>query len=180
VLGRNTLVSGLVAGLVGGTLGMGLAETIGRASSEDGAVRGADGGAEDGAFYNGIRLGTGDVQFTLTWGSTADLDLHVVDPDGDEIFYADRTSSSGGELDVDSNGGCGQVSSTPVENVFWPEGESPEGTYDVVVAYYAECDGGTGPQEFELVARVDGEVVDEVSGILDGPDDQETVLELDR
>ena len=30
-------------------------------------------------------VGTGDVQLTLTWSSTADLDLAVIEPDGTEI-----------------------------------------------------------------------------------------------
>ncbi len=33
--------------------------------------------------------GTGDVQVTLEWASDSDLDLHVTEPDGTEIYYLD-------------------------------------------------------------------------------------------
>ena len=32
-------------------------------------------------------LGTGDVQVTLRWSSSADIDLHVFEPDGTEIWF---------------------------------------------------------------------------------------------
>lgn len=101
-------------------------------------------------------LGTGDVQFTLRWSSTADLDLAVIDPNGEEIYYGSRTSSSGGQLDVDSNALCSTAVSNPVENVFWPTGASIDGTYTVAVSYFNECGTGTGPQQFRLTALIDG------------------------
>ncbi|MGB8859762.1 MAG: DUF6777 domain-containing protein [Ilumatobacteraceae bacterium] len=101
-------------------------------------------------------LGTGDIQFTLRWSSTADLDLAVLDPLGEEINYSIRSSSSGGQLDVDSNAGCTGAVTNPVENIFWPTGMSPDGVYTVGVSYYAECGSGTGPQSFTLTALIDG------------------------
>lgn len=101
-------------------------------------------------------LGTGDIQFTLRWSSTADLDLAVIDPNGEEIYYGSRTSSSGGQLDVDSNALCSTAVANPVENIFWPTGESIDGTYTVAVSYFNECGGGTGPQQFRLTALIDG------------------------
>ena len=53
--------------------------------------------------FNVIRVGTGDVQVTLSWDTDSDVDLHVVDPSGEEIFYGNRESASGGMLDLDSN-----------------------------------------------------------------------------
>ncbi|MCS7047282.1 MAG: hypothetical protein NZO58_13065, partial [Gemmataceae bacterium] len=46
---------------------------------------------------------SGDVQLTLIWYNGNDLDLHCVEPSGEEIFFARRRSRSGGELDVDMN-----------------------------------------------------------------------------
>src|SRR5688572_5060517 len=53
--------------------------------------------------YNAIVVGAGDIQVTATWDTEADVDLHVVDPSGFEIYWADRHAPSGGELDLDSN-----------------------------------------------------------------------------
>lgn len=102
-------------------------------------------------------LGTGEVQVTLRWSSTADLDLAVTDPTGATIDYSARTSPSGGSLDVDSNGGCSSPTTSPVENVFWPTGAAPTGVYTATVTYYGAClPGGDGTQQFELVFRLDG------------------------
>ncbi|HYN88710.1 MAG TPA: hypothetical protein VER55_09275, partial [Ardenticatenaceae bacterium] len=76
-------------------------------------------------------LGTGDVQVTLRWDNPADLDLHVVDPAGEEISYGHPVAQSGGQLDVDANIGC--QDDLRVENVFWPSGGAPTGTYQVEV-----------------------------------------------
>lgn len=102
-------------------------------------------------------LGTGDVQMTLRWGSTADLDLSVVDPTGAQIDYANPTSPSGGQLDVDSNFDCATASATGVENVFWPTGAAPDGEYVITVTYFDVCEpAGTGPQAYELTVLVNG------------------------
>ena len=54
-------------------------------------------------------LGTGDVQVTLRWAGRDDLDLAVMGPGGEMVFYGNPEIASGGTLDVDANGGC-QVS----------------------------------------------------------------------
>jgi hypothetical protein len=85
--------------------------------------------------------GTGDVQLTLTWGSNADLDLAVIEPDGTEIYFNNTgPSATGGQLDVDSNVGCEPDGG--VENIFWPSGGVPSGTYTVKVTGYSLTDSG--------------------------------------
>jgi hypothetical protein len=101
-------------------------------------------------------LGTGDVQVTLRWSSTADLDLAVNDPAGGQIDFENRTSPSGGQLDVDSNADCATATTSPVENVFWPAGQAPDGEYRLTVTYYDVCGADTGPQNFELTFKVGG------------------------
>lgn len=104
-------------------------------------------------------LGTGDVQVTLRWGSAADLDLAVTDPTGATVDFETRTSSTGGSLDVDSNAACDGSTSSGVENVFWPEGQAPEGVYTATVTYFDACGGASGPQSFELTFKVAGSSV---------------------
>jgi hypothetical protein len=85
-----------------------------------------------------LGVGTGDVQVTLAWDADSDVDLHVVGPDGEEIFYGNRDSASGGELDLDSNAGC-EIDGIRNENITWPVGTAPRGTYTVRVNYWSSC-----------------------------------------
>lgn len=106
----------------------------------------------DGASMQDI--GTGDVQLTLTWGSTADLDLAVTEPDGTLIsFQGTGPSATGGRLDVDSNVECADDGA--VENIFWPPGDGPSGTYLVAVTGF-QVDG-CGSGEFTLDMTAAGE-----------------------
>lgn len=114
-----------------------------------------------------IELGTGDVQVTLRWTGDADLDLHVIDPEGFEIFYFDARSPSGGELDFDVDNQelvCGQPSSN-VENVFWPEGGSIPGVYQAFVIHYEDSLCGQ-PGSYTLELKIDGVVVASDTGTL--------------
>lgn len=77
---------------------------------------------------NGSCVGTGNVRVTMTWDRPGDVDLHVVTPQGNEIYYA-RRSQDGGQLDRDDTTGTGP------ENVFWTE-NPPRGTYHVCATPY--------------------------------------------
>ena len=122
-------------------------------------------------------LGTGDVQVTLRWDNTADLDLHVIDPANEEIWFGSSSSTSGGQLDVDANAGCS--GDAPVENVFWPAGGAPNGVYQVSVVYYGPCDV-TGPVNYEVTIRVDGQTVDVRNGTLTAEGESQVVGEFSR
>jgi hypothetical protein len=81
---------------------------------------------------------TGDVQVSVSWDAPSDLDLHVVDPFGEDIYYGNPVSSSGGQLDVDSNPAC-NIDGRQIENIRWGS-RAPGGTYTVRVDYWANCD----------------------------------------
>lgn len=87
-----------------------------------------------------IRVGTGDVAVSLSWdqGINNDLDLHVVDPNGFEVYYAQQTSPEYGELDLDSNAACID-DGVNNEHVVWPAGAAPRGTYTVRVDNFENC-----------------------------------------
>jgi hypothetical protein len=105
-----------------------------------------------------IVVGTGDVQATVVWGGDSDVDLHVVDPSGEEIFFSAPTSASGGQLDHDDIPGCGSGPGTHVENIFWPTGRAPSGEYRAYLVLYNVCTDG-GSQSAQLTVRVGGQVV---------------------
>lgn len=83
-------------------------------------------------------VGNGDVQVSVSWDADTDIDLHVIEPGGCELYYSNKTCSSGGWLDLDSNPAC-SIDGINNENVFWPEFEAPLGTYIVRVDYYDDC-----------------------------------------
>jgi hypothetical protein len=84
-------------------------------------------------------VGTGDIQVNVSWDVDNDLDLHVVGPNNVEIYYGARTdSATGGSLDLDSNAGCA-IDSKRSENITYPSGRAPRGTYTVKVDYWANC-----------------------------------------
>ena len=93
----------------------------------------------DVSFY-AIPVGSGDVQINLHWDTTADLDLHVFEPSDEEIFYAHRTSLTGGQLDLDSYSSCSTSDNgRGNENIYWPDDDAPAGEYRVVVAMWSDC-----------------------------------------
>ncbi|MCF8364308.1 MAG: hypothetical protein K9H16_00910 [Bacteroidales bacterium] len=77
-----------------------------------------------------LYAGSGDVQITLTWNNEADIDLHVFDPDNNEIYWMNPGSPSGGVLDYDDIDGYGP------ENIYWPKDEAPSGIYSVLIHHY--------------------------------------------
>ncbi len=82
-------------------------------------------------------VGTGRVQLNLSWDSRADLDLHLIEPSGTEIWYGATTSPSGGALDLDSNAGCSAGISN--ENVTYGSVMPPSGEYIVRVDNFDAC-----------------------------------------
>jgi hypothetical protein len=113
-------------------------------------------------------LGTGDVQVTLLWDGRADLDLFVTDPEQNTVSHANQQVPSGGRLDRDANRYCAQ-SEESVENVFWPTGGAPAGSYAVRVNLFDLC-GDEDPAAFTLIIQVGGRVVDRVTSTLGSSD----------
>lgn len=82
---------------------------------------------------------TGDVCCRLAWYNHDDLDIHMKEPGGYEIYFANRgrNSPNGGQQDVDMNAGGG-TTRTPVENIFYQsKNEMSPGTYRLAVHQWA-------------------------------------------
>ncbi len=95
---------------------------------------------------------TGDVQISLIWSDTNDLDIHCVDPSGFEIYWKpeNRHSRTGGELDVDRNAGCRLTTSEPVENIYWAQGTAPRGRYRVYLDFYQRCPRASNESSYRI------------------------------
>lgn len=85
----------------------------------------------------------GQLVVVLSWDSDSDVDLHVVDPLGNEVWKGDIAttpasdgSSSAGLLDFDSNAGC-VLDGRRTESVAWAK--APPGHYLVRVDAFSLC-----------------------------------------
>jgi len=84
-----------------------------------------------------VSVGTGEVQVSVSWDAESDVDLHVIDPNGDEVYYGQQTVTSGGTLDLDSNAACA-IDGVKNENITWAS--APSGTYTVRLDYFLSCE----------------------------------------
>ena len=111
---------------------------------------------------------TSDVQISLMWNNFNDLDLHVVCPSGERIHGGNRESACGGELDVDAN--VKPETKKPVENVVWPEGKAPGGTYKAYVHHYKKHKKrrSRDPTKFKVVCNAGGEILEYEGEITNG------------
>ncbi len=99
---------------------------------------------------------SGDIQISLIWNSYDDLDLHCIDPSAEEIYFGNKRSSSGGELDVDMNAGSAN-SNQPIENIFWPKRGAPRGNYKIYVKFYRKKSTLT-KVAFKIAINIKGEI----------------------
>jgi hypothetical protein len=89
-------------------------------------------------------VGVGELNVRLEWEARADLDLWVVDPCGNKIFYGTpgggaECQGSWGQLDLDNR--CSNLVLGRPENIFWDR-DPPRGTYKVYVDYFSDCGFG--------------------------------------
>ncbi len=110
-----------------------------------------------------VEAGTGRLQVSLSWDKPVDLDLYLVEPNGTTIYYGSTSSSSGGELDVDSNAAC-NIDNINNENITYPQTAVLQtGLYIVRVNLYAVC-SVTQQINFVTTARLNGAFVNTVAG----------------
>ncbi len=119
---------------------------------------------------------TGELVVSLSWDTNADLDLHVVDANGVEIWARNPNSwqavpgappdprawEHGGILDVDSNAQC-VVDGRDQENVVWVS-SPPGGHYVVRVDTFSLCDQSAARWTAE--ARLRGQPVAQARGVV--------------
>lgn len=121
---------------------------------------------------------TGDIRISLIWENYNDLDLHVITPKNEEIYYSHKRSMDNGYLDVDMNAG-GRNSNKPVENIFWPKGQAIDGVYRVFAENFAYHDDNVrGEYPFKLEIK-NGDELSYFSGTVDGKKDRSKIFEFE-
>ncbi|WP_288130287.1 DUF2135 domain-containing protein [Accumulibacter sp.] len=80
------------------------------------------------------------LRVVLSWDSDmTDIDLHVVSPDGQHVFFGERIAKNGGALDVDVTGGYGpEIYAIP---------SPPHGNWQIYVNYFGAGMGAYGEAE---------------------------------
>jgi len=94
----------------------------------------------------------GQVQVSVTWTGASDVDLHVEEPGGEEIYYGNDISATGGMLDLDSNPACA-IDNVNNENITWTT-NAPHGNYIVRLDYYDAC--GVGQSDYVVTVQRQG------------------------
>lgn len=110
------------------------------------------------------------LQVKLTWNSEANMDLEVRDSVGGSVYFDTPTAASGGQfVGTNANSVCNsRTASAPTEQVQWPAGVVPSGSYEMLVYYQPLQDCPTTDSvAFTIDATVDGKVVPTFEGILD-------------
>ena len=112
---------------------------------------------QGGENIRGVEVKVGDPQFTLIWDTEADLDLHVIEPGGKEIYWEEPRGRQGGELDVDNTKGL-----RPREHLLAPGRRRDRRD---------QGQGGRASRRVQVVRRLLGRVRgDRPTHALEGPD----------
>ena len=107
-----------------------------------------------------LALPDGDIEVTLLWGTSADLQLLVRDPIGGSVFDDIPFGGSGGILQEAGNVNCVPAASgAPVSYIYWPPGRMRPGTYEVEVWYQNPCTELPAALDFTLVIEALGRTV---------------------
>ena len=105
-----------------------------------------------------IDVGTGVLQVSLSWDQENDLDLHLIEPGGEEIYFSNSVSENGGFLDLDSNPAC-YIDGIQNENITYSDEAVVEaGTYIVKVDPWSYC-SLTENTHFIVTARLNGQLI---------------------
>lgn len=97
-----------------------------------------------------------DIRASLIWNNRNDLDVHVVTPSREHIYYGAKKSRCGGWLDIDMN--VGGETSKPIENIRWAKGMAQGGRYQVYVENYRFHERERSATPFRVELEVSGQV----------------------
>jgi uncharacterized protein YraI len=82
-----------------------------------------------------------DMEFTLHWNTTANLDLRVTGPDGYTIVPGVPPSPTGGYFQqaIGANENCRTAEGAALEVITWDKGTAPSGLYQIQAEHVNDC-----------------------------------------
>lgn len=82
-----------------------------------------------------------DVEITLHWNTTANMDLRVTGPDGYQIVPGVAPSPTGGyfQQPIGANEDCNTAEAAALEVITWDKGTAPSGLYQIQAEHVGEC-----------------------------------------
>ena len=110
-------------------------------------------------------LSLSDIAATLRWTGASDVDLHVIDAKGQEVYWNDTSTPEGGRLDLDSNPAC-DIDNVNQEIISWPAGGAPAGGYRVFVQYYDAC--GVASSAYNVTLAIKNRAAQTFQGTFNG------------
>ena len=93
---------------------------------------------------------SGELRFHMHFNNHIenDIDLHVIEPNGNHLYFSNPSSASGGALDVDCM--CDYCPKGPSENIFWSKNQAGTGIYEIWVQHFTSCFEESSDSEFTL------------------------------
>lgn len=126
---------------------------------------------------NSVAAGSSQLQVSLNWVHPVDMDLHVLPPNGELIYFANKVGTQGGELDLDSNPAC-FLDRIQNENTTWRTTDPISGEYVVSVHLWSACDATESMPYIVTVRR--GDQVSTFEGSFSPADDGTSPREITR
>jgi hypothetical protein len=119
-----------------------------------------------------VPVPVGQLVVTLTWDNDANLDLHVVDPSGQDLYWGEQSTQppfmfqqvdggSYGTIDYDSNANC-VIDGLDQEDAVW-KNAPPSGQYTVRVDAASLC--GEPVSYWTVTATLEGTIVGQAQGV---------------
>jgi hypothetical protein len=119
----------------------------GQAGASDGGSSASEAGAAGAAGSTPALASEGDLKkVELDFAEQEDLDLYVVDPLGNEIYWNNANvlyPTEGAHHHYDATWSCDTTEGDNGEEVVWDPGSAPRGEYTVRVKYYEHCSADT-------------------------------------
>ena len=97
---------------------------------------------------------SGRVQIILAWDDRNDLDLMMICPNGERLYF-DHRRACGAELDVDRNAGNSALIATPVENIVFAAEPAP-GRYRIMVWHFQNNPPAPASSPYRVTVKREG------------------------
>ena len=97
---------------------------------------------------------SGRVQIILAWDDRNDLDLMMICPNGERLYF-DHRRACGAELDVDRNAANTPLTATPVENIVFAAEPAP-GRYRIMVWHFKNNPPAPASSPYRVTVKREG------------------------